>query len=53
MCLFLAALGLRCCAWTFSSCVKRELLSRFSVQASHCSVGWRRAGFSSCGTWAQ
>ena len=23
---FLAALGLRCCAWAFSSCGKRELL---------------------------
>ena len=24
--LFLAALGLRCCAWAFSSCGERELL---------------------------
>ena len=24
--LFLAALGLRCCTWAFSSCVKRGLL---------------------------
>ena len=24
--LFLAALGLRCCAWTFSSCSERGLL---------------------------
>ena len=25
-CFFLAALGLRCCAWAFSSCVERGLL---------------------------
>ena len=26
ICLFLAVWGLRCCAWTFSSCGKLELL---------------------------
>ena len=26
ICLFLAALGLRCCAWAFSSCGERGLL---------------------------
>ena len=55
--LFLAALGLRCCVWAFSSC---------GVLASHCggfsccgaralgrwtSVGVVR-GLSSCGSWA-
>ena len=33
----MAALGLRCCAWAFSSCSER---------ASHC------GGFSCCGAWA-
>ena len=37
MYVFLAALGLHCCAWAFSSCDER---------ASHCS------GFSRCGTRA-
>ena len=47
--LFLAALGLRCCAQVFSSC---------SAWASHCgglplqSTGSRHAGLSSCGTRA-
>ena len=26
LCLFLAALGLRCCVWAFSSCGKQGLL---------------------------
>ena len=52
--LFVAALGLRCCAWTFSSSGERGLLfvavSRLlivvaSLVAEH--------GLSSCGTWAQ
>ena len=34
--LFLAALGLHCCAWAFSSCSKWGLLSSCSAQASHC-----------------
>ena len=44
------------CAWAFSSCSKRGLLSSFSVRASHCdgfsccgSEALRCAGFSSCG----
>ena len=40
--LFLAVLGLRCCARAFSSCGERELL----LVASHCS------GFSRCGAQA-
>ena len=44
--LFWAALGLRCCAWAFSSCSERELL----FVAEHSS---RHVGFNSCGTWAQ
>ena len=43
--LFLAALGLCCCPWAFSSCGERATL-RCGVQASHCS------GFSCCGAWA-
>ena len=35
--LFLVVLGLRCCAWAFSSC---------GARASHC------GGFSCCGAWA-
>ena len=42
---FLAALGLRCCMWAFSSCSKRGLLF-VAVWASHC------GGFSCCGAWA-
>ena len=33
--LFLAALGLNCCTWTFSSCAKQGLLSSCGMQASH------------------
>ena len=42
----MAALGLRCCAQTFSSCGERGLLFVFGVQASHC------GGFSYCAAWA-
>ena len=52
--LFLAALGLRCCAWAFSSCGERGLL--FVVVQwllSLWSMGCRRASFSSCGAQAQ
>ena len=57
--LFLAALGLRCCAWAFSSFGERGLLF---VTVRGLLLRWllvlqitgsRRAGFSSCGTWAQ
>ena len=44
--LFLAALGLFCCAWVFSSCGKRGATLHCSVWASHCS------GFSCCGARA-
>ena len=57
--LFLAVLGLRCCTQAFSSCGERGLLF---VAVSGLSLSWllllqstgsRRAGFSSCGMWAQ
>ena len=56
--LFSAVLGLRCCAWAFSSCGNQGLLCSCGAQASH------RGGFSccraqafargprGCGTWA-
>ena len=34
--LFLAALGLRCCLWAFSSCGKRGATHRCGARASHC-----------------
>ena len=43
---FLAALGLHCCLWAFSSCWQWGLLSGCGAQASHC----RR--FSCCRTQA-
>ena len=58
--LFLAALGLRCCARAFSSCGERGLLFCSGARASHCggfsccgAQGLGTTGFSSCGTWAQ
>ena len=36
--LFLAALGLRCCARAFSRCDKKGLLSSCGALASHCGV---------------
>ena len=57
--LFLAALGLCCCTWAFSSCGEQDLLSSCRAWASHCSgFSCSRAralghtGFSSCGLWA-
>ena len=56
--LFLAALGLRCCAQAFSSCgeqgllfvvVHRLLIMVASLVAEH---GSRHAGCSSCDLWA-
>ena len=47
---FLAALGLRCCMWAFSSC------GSWASRCSGCSCGaWvpGPSGFSSCRTWAQ
>ena len=57
--LFLAALGLCCCAQAFSSCGEQGLLfvavcGLLTVVASLVvEHGSRCAGFSSCGTWAQ
>ena len=57
--LFLAVLGLRCCAWAFSSCGERGLLfvavRGFSQRRLLLlrSMGSRCAGFSSCGTRSQ
>ena len=56
--LFLAALGLRCCMWAFSSCVERGYSSLrctgFSLRwlLLWASTGSRRAGFSSCAAQA-
>ena len=57
--LFLAVLGLHCCAWVFSSCGEPGTLCG-GAWASHCggfsllwSTGSRHAGFSSCGMRAQ
>ena len=44
--LFLAVLGLHCCAWAFSSGGKQGLFSSCGVWASHCS------SFSCCRVWA-
>ena len=57
--LFLAVLGLRCCARAFSNCSKWGLLFHCSAGFSlrwlllSQSMGSRHTGFSSCGTWAQ
>ena len=57
--LFFGVLGLCYCAWAFSSCGEQGLLSLwcagFSLQWLLLlrSMDSRRAGFSSCGTWAQ
>ena len=56
----LAALGLRCCVWAFSSCgeqglffvAERGLLIVVASLLLH-SMGSRHTGFSSCGTQAQ
>ena len=54
----MAALGLRCCVWAFSSCSKRGLLfvavRGFSLQWLLLlqSMGSRHASFSSCGVRA-
>ena len=57
--LFVAALGLHCCVWVFSSCrgrgllfvaVHRLLIAVASLVAEH---GLQCVGFSSCAMWAQ
>ena len=63
--LFLAALGLHCCTWAFSSCGERGLLfvvvrGHLIVVASRCRARvlgmWASVvvarGISSCGSWA-
>ena len=56
--LFLAALGLRCCAQAFSSCGEQGYSFLWCVGFSLRwllllrSTGSRRVGFSSCGAWA-
>ena len=44
--LFLAVLGILCCAKTFSSCIEQRLLSSFCAQAFH------GGSFSCCRAWA-
>ena len=58
--LFLAALGLCCCVWAFSTCGEWGPLCRVNALASHCggfsccrAQAWGLASFSSCSTWAQ
>ena len=64
-CFLLAALGLRCCSWAFSSCGEWGLLlvvvhGLLIVGASRCgawALGTRASvvvarGLSSCGSWA-
>ena len=59
--LFLAAQGLRCCMWAFSSCGKwgllfivvRGLLIVVACLVAEHSTGSRHTGCSSCGTRAQ
>ena len=54
--LFLAVLGLCCCAGFFSFCRDQGLLSSCDARASHCGFSCCRtegcAGFSSCSSWA-
>ena len=38
--LFVAVLGLHCCAEAFSSCSEQGLLSSFGVGTSHCCGAW-------------
>ena len=49
--LFLAVLGLHCCAWAFSSCSKWGLFSSWCEWASHCG-GFSCFGAGVLGTWA-
>lgn len=60
ICLFMAVLSPHCCAWAFSACGERELLSSCGAGAAHWGgFSCRRAralgpmGFSSGSTWAQ
>ena len=49
MYLFLAVLGLCCCAWAFSSCVDGLLIAVASLVAE---LALEHVGFSSCGARA-
>ena len=58
--IYLAVLGLHCCAWALSSCIQHGPLSSWSAWPSHrdgFSCCGARAlgpvGFSSCGAWFQ
>ena len=58
--LFLAALGLPCCPWAFSSCPEQRLLSSCGVRASRCggfscceAQALGCVGFSGWSTWAK
>ena len=56
--IYLAALGLCCCMWAFSSCIERGLLFvavrglLIAVVSLVAKLGFRREGFSSCGSQA-
>ena len=56
--LFVALLGLHCCAQAFSGCGEQSLLSNCDAWPSYCSgfsccgaQALQHAGFSSCGAW--
>ena len=56
--LFMAALGVCCCAWAFSSCGEWGLLfvevrGLLIAVASLVARALEHMGFSSCGAWAQ
>ena len=53
VCLFMAALGLCCCVWAFSSCGEQGLLAGFSLRWLLLlqSTGSRHLGFSNYGMW--
>ena len=48
LCVFLAVLGLGCCAQAFSSCGEWGIL----IAVAHCSAWTLERRVSSCGTWA-
>lgn len=57
---FMAVLGLHCCAWIFSSCSKQGPLPNHDTHVSHLlwslllqNTGSKHTGFSSCSAWAQ
>ena len=52
VCLFLVALGLRCCARAFYSCSELAGTLHCGAQPSHCD-GFSCCGAQALGTWAQ